>query len=198
MIDTIAREEKICKYIDMPIQHCSDKVLSAMRRRETHDGLVKLITTMRKKIPGLVLRTSLITGLPYEDEAAFEELCEFLSEMRLERVGTFPFSPEEGTPAAEMPHVEWEEAVRRAELIGDIQSEIMDEFNDSRLGDVETVLCDGFDSEAMSYVGRTYAESPEIDGRVYFASDRDVAPGEFVRVKLTGTMDGELTGEVVE
>ena len=198
LIDTIAREEKICKYIDMPIQHCNDAVLSAMRRRETHDGLVKLITAMREKIPGLVLRTSLITGLPHEDEAAFEELCEFLSEMRLQRVGTFPFSPEEGTPAAEMPHVAWEEAVRRAELIGDIQSEIMDEFNDSRLGDVETVLCDGFDSEAMSYVGRTYAESPEIDGRVYFASDRDVAPGEFVRVKLTGTMDGELTGEVVE
>ena len=198
LIDTIAREEKICNYIDMPIQHCNDAVLSAMRRRETHDGLVKLITAMREKIPGLVLRTSLITGLPHEDEAAFEELCEFLSEMRLQRVGTFPFSPEEGTPAAEMPHVAWEEAVRRAELIGDIQSEIMDEFNDSRLGDVETVLCDGFDSEAMSYVGRTYAESPEIDGRVYFASDRDVAPGEFVRVKLTGTMDGELTGEVVE
>lgn len=198
LIDTIAREEKICKYIDMPIQHCNDAVLSAMRRRETHDGLVKLITAMREKIPGLVLRTSLITGLPHEDEAAFEELCEFLSEMRLQRVGTFPFSPEEGTPAAEMPHVAWEEAVRRAELIGNIQSEIMDEFNDSRLGDVETVLCDGFDSEAMSYVGRTYAESPEIDGRVYFASDRDVVPGEFVRVKLTGTMDGELTGEVVE
>lgn len=198
LIDTIAREEIICKYIDMPIQHCSDKVLSAMRRRETHDGLVKLITTMREKIPGLVLRTSLITGLPYEDEAAFEELCEFLGEMRLPRVGTFPFSPEEGTPAAEMPHVAWEEAVRRAELIGDIQSEIMDEFNDSRLGNVETVLCDGFDSEAMSYVGRTYAESPEIDGRVYFESEREIAPGEFVRVKLTGTMDGELTGEVVE
>ena len=198
LIDTIAREEKICKYIDMPIQHCSDKVLSAMRRRETHDGLVKLITTMREKIPGLVLRTSLITGLPYEDEAAFEELCEFLGEMRLPRVGTFPFSPEEGTLAAEMPHVEWEEAVRRAELIGDIQSEIMDEFNDSRLGDVETVLCDGFASEAMSYVGRTYAESPEIDGRVYFESEREVVSGEFVRVKLTGTMDGELTGEVVE
>ena len=198
LIDTIAREEKICKYIDMPIQHCSDAVLSAMRRRETHDGLVKLITEMREKIPGLVLRTSLITGLPYEDEAVFEELCEFLGEMRLPRVGTFPFSPEEGTPAAEMPHVAWEEAVRRAELIGDIQSEIMDEFNDSRLGDVETVLCDGFDSKAMSYVGRTYAESPEIDGRVYFESEREIVAGEFVRVKLTGTMDGELTGEVVE
>ena len=198
LIDTIAREEKICKYIDMPIQHCNDEVLKAMRRRETHDGLVKLITAMREKIPGLVLRTSLITGLPHEDEAAFEELCEFLGEMRLQRVGTFPFSPEEGTPAANMPHAAWEEAVRRAELIGDIQSEIMDEFNDSRLGDVETVLCDGFDSEAMSYVGRTYAESPEIDGRVYFESEREVAPGEFVWVKLTGTMDGELTGEVVE
>lgn len=198
LVDTIAREKKICKYIDMPIQHCNDGVLDAMRRRETHDGLVKLITAMREKIPGLVLRTSLITGLPYEDEAAFEELCEFLGEMRLPRVGTFPFSPEEGTPAAEMPHVAWEEAVRRAELIGDIQSEIMDEFNDSRLGDVETVLCDGFDGEAMSYVGRTYAESPEIDGRIYFESEREVAPGEFVRVKLTGTMDGELTGEAVE
>ena len=198
LIDTIAREEKICKYIDMPIQHCNDAVLSAMRRRETCAGLKELIGRMREKIPGLVLRTSLVTGLPYEDEAAFEQLCEFLGEMRLQRVGTFPFSPEEGTPAAEMPHVEQEEAVRRAELVTDIQSEIMDEFNDSRLGDVETVLCDGFDGEAMSYVGRTYAESPEIDGRVYFTGPREVSAGEFVRVRLMGTMDGELTGEIVE
>ena len=198
LLDVMAAEEKIVNYLDIPIQHASGAVLERMNRRGDRAWLTALMTHIREKVPGITLRTTVMTGFPGETETDFEELCEFLSEMRLQRVGTFPFSPEEGTPAAEMPHVAWEEAVRRAELIGDIQSEIMDEFNESRLGDVVEVLCDGFDDDAMSYVGRTYAESPEIDGRVYFASDRDVAPGEFVRVKLTGTMDGELTGEVVE
>lgn len=198
LMETIAREEKICKYIDMPIQHCNDKVLKAMRRRETKAGLKELIGTMRAKIPGLVLRTSLITGLPYEDEDAFEELCQFLKEMHLERVGVFPFSPEEGTPAAEMPCVPSEEATRRAQLIGDLQSAIMDDFHESRLGKTEIVLCDGFDSQAQCYVGRTWAESPEIDGRIYFDSPREIKAGEFVSVRLTGTMDGELIGKAEE
>ena len=198
LIDTIAREPKICKYIDMPIQHCNDTVLKAMRRRESHDGLLALYGRLRERIPGLVLRTSLITGLPYEDEAAFEELCDFLSEVKIERAGAFAYSPEEGTPAAEMLNrVDADEAARRAELVADIQSQVMDEFNDSRMGDVLEVLCDGFDDEAMSYVGRTYAESPGIDGVVYFSSEADIAPGEFVNVRITGTMDGDLTGEII-
>lgn len=199
LIDTIANEEKTCKYIDMPIQHCNDVVLKAMNRRETKDGLRTLYRKMREKIPGLVLRTSLITGLPYEDEAAFDELCEFLKEIRIQRAGAFPYSPEEGTPAAEMPNrVDTAEAQRRAELVVDVQSRVMDEFNESRLGDVTEVLCDGFDEESMMYVGRSYAESPDIDGRIYFSADREVKTGEFIHVRLTDTMDGELVGELYE
>ena len=192
LIDTIAREEKICKYIDMPIQHCSDKVLGAMRRRETHDGLVKLITEMREKIPGLVLRTSLITGLPYEDEAAFEELCEFLKEARIERAGVFPFSPEEGTPAAAMEHVDYEIAERRADLILELQAQIMDDFCNAQIGKTLDVLCEGFDEEIQMNYGRSYADSPDIDGQVFF--DGRCEEGTIVKVKITDTDDGNLIG----
>ena len=196
LIDTIAAEPKICKYIDMPIQHCSDTILKAMRRRETHAGLLALMEKLRARIPGVVLRTSLITGLPYEDEAAFDELCEFLRETHIERAGVFPYSPEEGTPAAEMPNrVDTAEAERRAELVVDVQSRIMDDFNESRMGDLTEVLCEGFDPQSMQYMGRSYAESPDIDGHIYFTSEADVDPGDFVTVRITGAMDGELVGE---
>lgn len=199
LLDTIAHEEKICKYIDMPIQHCNDTVLKAMNRRETKDGLRALYKKMREKIPGLVLRTSLITGLPYEDEAAFDELCDFLREVQIPRAGAFPYSPEEGTPAAAMPNrVETAEAQHRAELVAEVQSRVMDAFNESRLGDVTEVLCDGFDEQSMLFVGRSYAESPDIDGRIYFSAEREVRAGEFVPVRLTGTMDGEPVGELYE
>ena len=199
LLDTIAGEEKICKYIDMPIQHCNDTVLKAMNRRETKDGLRALYKKMREKIPGLVLRTSLITGLPYEDEAAFDELCDFLREVQIPRAGAFPYSPEEGTPAAAMPNrVDTAEAQHRAELVAEVQSRVMDAFNESRLGDVTEVLCDGFDEQSMLFVGRSYAESPDIDGRIYFSAEREVRAGEFVPVRLTGTMDGEPVGELYE
>ena len=199
LLDTIAHEEKICKYIDMPIQHCNDTVLKAMNRRETKDGLRALYRKMREKIPGLVLRTSLITGLPYEDEAAFDELCDFLREVQIPRAGAFPYSPEEGTPAAAMPNrVDTAEAQHRAELVAEVQSRVMDAFNESRLGDVTEVLCDGFDEQSMLFVGRSYAESPDIDGRIYFSAEREVRAGEFVPVRLTGTMDGEPVGELYE
>ena len=199
LLDTIAGEEKICKYIDMPIQHCNDTVLKAMNRRETKDGLRALYKKMREKIPGLVLRTSLITGLPYEDEAAFDELCDFLREVQIPRAGAFPYSPEEGTPAAAMPNrVDTAEAQHRAELVAEVQSRVMDAFNESRLGDVTEVLCDGFDEQSMLFVGRSYAESPDIDGRIYFSAAREVRAGEFVPVRLTGTMDGEPVGELYE
>ena len=199
LIDTIAAEDKICKYLDIPIQHCNDTVLHAMRRRETKAGLLELFQKLRQRIPGVVLRTSVITGLPYEDEAAFDELCDFLREVKIERCGAFPYSPEEGTPAAEMPNrVDADEAARRAELVMDLQSQVMDDFNESRMGETVEVLCDGFDDEAQSWVGRSYAESPGIDGVIYFDADHDVAPGDFVMVRITGAMDGDLTGEAAE
>ena len=196
LLDTIAAQPKICHYLDIPIQHCNDAVLKAMRRRETKTGLLDLFARIRRRIPDIVLRTSIITGLPFEDEAAFDELCAFLREVQIQRAGAFPFSPEEGTPAAEMPNrVDGDEAARRAELVMDVQSDVMDAFNESRLGTVVTVLCDGWDEEAQSFVGRSYAESPGIDGVIYFDAP-DAHPGDMLSVRITGVMDGDLTGEV--
>lgn len=198
LIDVIAREPKILKYLDIPLQHCNDAILKRMNRRGDKAYLEDLLDKLRERIPGLVLRTSLITGLPGEGEAEFEELCDFLWDQRMLRAGVFPYSPEEGTPAARMERVDTEEAVRRAELVVDIQSRIMDEWNEEMQGEVVEVLCDGFDGQSMSYVGRSYAESPDIDGRIYFTADRQVETGSFVSVRITGTMDGELTGELAE
>ena len=198
LIDTIAREKKIVHYLDIPIQHCNDGILKAMNRRDTKAELLDLLTKLRARIPGLVLRTSLITGLPGEGEAELEELCVFLRETKIERAGVFPFSPEEGTRAAQMDHVDMEEARRRAELVVDVQSDIIDAYNESVLGTEREVLCEGFDSQAQMHFGRSYAESPDIDGRIWFDANREVEPGTFVTVRLTGVMDGELTGELAE
>lgn len=196
LIDTIAAEPKILPYLDIPIQHCSDGILKAMNRRDTKAELLDLFAKLRARIPGLVLRTSLITGLPGEGEAELTELCEFLREVRIERAGVFPFSPEEGTRAAQMEHVDMDEAKRRVELVVDVQSDIIDAYNEAVLGTEREVLCEGFDGQAQMYFGRSYAESPDIDGRIYFTAEGDVEPGTFVTVRLTGTMDGELTGEM--
>ena len=198
LIDTIAQEEKIVPYLDIPIQHCNDAILKAMNRRDTKESIRKVFRDLRERIPGLVLRTSIIAGLPGEGEKEFEELCDFLREEKIERAGVFPFSPEEGTKAAKMEHVPMEEAQRRTELLVDVQSRIIDEYNESVLGDVREVLCEGWSEEAQSFVGRSYAESVDIDGKIYFTSYREIMAGEFVNVRLTGTMDGELTGEAFE
>lgn len=198
LIETVAAEPKILPYLDIPIQHCNDGILRAMNRRDTKESIRALFKTLRERVPGLVLRTSLIAGLPGEGEAEFEELCEFLREQKIERAGVFPFSPEDGTKAALMDHVETEEAVRRAEIAVDIQSDIIDAYNESILGEGREVLCEGFDGQAQMFYGRTCAESPDIDGRVWFTAGEEVEAGTFVTVRLTGTMDGELTGELVE
>ena len=198
LIDTIAGERKIVPYLDIPIQHCNDGILKAMNRRDTKESIRKVFRDLRERIPGLVLRTSIIAGLPGEGEKEFEELCDFLREEKIERAGVFPFSPEEGTKAAKMEHVPMEEAQRRTELLVDVQSRIIDEYNESVLGDVREVLCEGWSEEAQSFVGRSYAESVDIDGKIYFTSYREIMAGEFVNVRLTGTMDGELTGEAFE
>ena len=197
LIDTVAREEKIVPYLDIPIQHCNDGILKAMNRRDTKAELLTLFGKLRERIPGLVLRTSLITGLPGEGEEELAELCDFLRGVRIERAGVFPFSPEDGTKAAKMEHVDFEEAQRRAEIVVDVQSDIIDAYNESVLGSVREILCEGFDPQAQMFYGRSYAESPDIDGRVWFTAEEEVPAGTFVSVRLTGTMDGELTGETV-
>ena len=197
LIDTVAREEKIVPYLDIPIQHCNDGILKAMNRRDSKAELLELFAKLRERIPGLVLRTSLITGLPGEGEEELAELCDFLREVRIERAGVFPFSPEDGTKAARMEHVDFEEAQRRAEIVVDVQSDIIDAYNDSVLGSTREVLCEGFDPQAQMFYGRSYAESPDIDGRIWFTAAEEVPAGSFVPVRLTGTMDGELTGEMV-
>ncbi len=199
LIEVIASQPKILHYLDIPIQHCNDAILKAMRRRNTKAELEELFARLRKAIPDLVIRTSLICGLPGEGEAEFEELCEFLKEQKLQRAGVFQFSPEEGTLAAAMDNqVDPEVAQRRVELVVDLQSRVMDEWNEERLGTVMEVLCEGFDGEAGCYVGRTYADSVDIDGHVYFTAAGLVPAGTFVPVRITGVSDGDLTGEIDE
>ena len=195
MIDVIASEPKIVKYLDIPIQHVNDTILKKMNRRGDKAFLTALFRKLRARIPGLVIRTSLIAGLPGEDEAAFEELCAWLREMKLERVGAFAFSPEEGTPAAMMEYPPSEVAQERAAYIAELQSRIMDEWNETMMGKTLEVLCEGYDDEEEAYYGRTYADSPDIDGKIWFPSETAVRPGEFVMVTVTDVYDGELIGE---
>ena len=198
LIRTIAEEPKILKYLDIPIQHCNDTVLKKMRRRGNKEFLLETFAKLKREIPNAVFRTSLITCLPGEGEEEFEELCEFLSEVKLQRAGVFSFSPQEGTEAATMEFVDTEEAQRRAELLVDVQSRIIDWYNEETLGQVLEILCEGFDPQAQMFVGRSYGESPDIDGRVYFTADAEIMAGTFVPVRITGVMDGELTGEFWE
>lgn len=199
LIDVIAREHKILKYIDIPLQHINDRILKAMNRRSTKAEIIALLNKLRERLPGLVLRTSLICGLPGETEEEFEELCDFLRESGIERAGIFQFSPEEGTPAAVMPdQVDPDTAKRRVELLVELQSRVMDAWNESRLGETMEVLCEGFDQEMGCYAGRSYADSPDVDGKVFFTAAGLVPAGTFVNVRITGTSDGDLTGEIEE
>ena len=198
LIRVMAEELKIVKYLDLPIQHCNSKILQLMNRRGDSTFLKELFAKLRKNIPGLVLRTSVITGLPGEGEEEFNELCEFLKEQRLERVGAFPFSPEEGTPAAEMDYPPSEVAQSRAQIVEQIQSRIMDDYNQGMIGQTISVLVDGYDEEYEQYFGRTYADSPEIDGRVWIAADEALSEGSFVKICIDGLIDGDLSGYLVE
>jgi len=197
LIQTVASQPKIVHYLDIPIQHCNDGILKAMRRRNTRAEIEALFARLRAAMPDVVIRTSLICGLPGEGEAEFEELCGFLREQRIQRAGVFQFSPEEGTLAAAMENqVDPDTAARRVELVVDLQSRVMDEYNERRLGTVMEVLCEGFDPDEGCYTGRTYADSVDIDGRVLFTAAGLVPAGEFVPVRITGVSDGDLTGEI--
>ena len=184
LIDTVAREPKVVKYLDIPLQHINDGILRRMNRRGSGAEAEALLQKLRSRIP----------GLPGEGKAEFEELCAFLKRAKLERAGIFAYSPEEGTPAFDMERPDAETAAHRAELAVDIQSDIMDEFNASRLGTVQEVLAEGYDRFAECWYGRSYADSPEVDGKVFFTG-KGIVPGEFVKVRITDTLEGDLVGE---
>ncbi len=196
LIDEIASNSKIVKYLDIPIQHINNSILKAMNRRGTGDDIRKLFAELRRRIPDVVLRTSLISGLPGEGETEFEELCCFLKEAKIERVGVFPFSPEEGTPAAKMPHVDYEVAQRRADLIMELQASVMDEFNASLVGKTLEVLCLDYDENEQMWLGRSCYDSPDIDGLVFFEGNG--GEGKILDVTITAVSeDGNLIGEEV-
>ncbi len=195
LIEVIAEEPKIVKYLDIPIQHINDRILKLMNRRDTGAEIRALFKKLRERIPGLVLRTSLISGLPGEGEAEFEELCEFLREAKIERAGVFPFSPEEGTPAARMEFVDGETARERAGQIQLLQAGIMDEWEASLIGKTVDAICDGYDRETGEPVGRAYFDSPGIDGAMVFTGE--ASPGDILRAEIISAGDGVLKGKVV-
>ncbi len=198
LIGLIAGEEKLVKYLDIPIQHCNDRVLKRMNRKSTKAELVSLIKKLRERIPDITLRTTLIAGFPGETEEEFDELCEFVNEMKFDRLGCFAYSQEEGTAAARLPEqIDEEEKQRRADIIMQSQMIISDRLNQNRLGKDIEVVVEGWDRYAECYFGRSAAEAPEIDGKIFFTSGEKRSVGEFVTVHIEETMDYDLLGSVV-
>lgn len=200
LLDTIREEEKIVKYIDLPLQHCSGKVLRAMNRRGDKESLLELVEHIREKIPGVVLRTTLIAGFPGETEEDFEELSDFVRQTKFERLGCFAYSQEEDTPAALMDdQIDEEVKNRRAEIITEQEALIIDSWCESQIGKDIDVLVDGFDRYAECFFGRSAFDAPEVDPNVFFtAPGRKPRPGEIVRVHISDHIDCDLTGEMAE
>lgn len=198
LMDVIAREEKIVKYLDLPLQHCNGRVLKAMNRHGNREELTRLLKKVREKIPDITLRTTFIVGFPGETQEEFEDLAEFVKEIEFDRMGCFTYSQEEGTPAARMKdQVEEEEKVRRQELLMEAQMRIMERKNQALIGKTLTVLCEGFDRYAECWFGRSEADAPEVDGKVFFTHQgKKPALGQFVPVTITDTMDCDLIGEM--
>lgn len=199
LIDVIAENEKILRYLDIPIQHIDTELLSAMNRHYTGEDVVRLFETLRRRLPGLVLRTSLIVGFPGETEEKFEALCTFLRAAKIERAGVFAFSPQEGTDAAALPgQVDEDERQRRASLVTLLQGEIMDAYNEALAGKTLEVLCEGYDRLSEVWFGRSFADSPEIDGKVFFTAEKgSVRDGQLCLVAVDELVDGEPVGHAV-
>ena len=198
LIDTIAQEDKIVKYMDLPLQHCSKRLLKSMHRCGSREELTAMIQKMRSRIPGLILRTTFITGFPGETEEEFTELAEFAKEIRFDRLGCFAYSREEGTAAADFPdQVDEDVKQHRMELIMEAQMNIMQELGEGRVGETLRVLAEGFDEETGLWYGRSYADSPDIDARIFFdAQGRSLESGMFLDVEITDCVDGDLIGEL--
>ena len=200
LIEVMAKEEKIVKYIDMPIQHCDGDILKKMNRPGDEQFLRELVKKLRDAIPDIILRTTLITGFPTETEEQFEHLAEFVKDMRFDRLGCFPYSEEEGTKAAAMEgQVDVEIRQHRAEVIMEQQQIIMSENNEKMIGTTIEVVTEGFDRYGECYFGRSAMDAPDIDGKIFFDSpDRKLHCGEFVKVDITEVLDCDLIGKIAE
>ena len=199
LLDTIREEDKIVKYIDLPLQHCSGRVLRAMNRRGDKESLLTLVSHIREKIPGVILRTTMIAGFPGETDDDFEELSDFVAQARFERLGCFAYSQEEDTPAALMDgQIDEDVKNRRAGIITEQEALIMDAWCEEQIGKEIDVLVDGFDRYADCFTGHSPFDAPEVDPCVFFtAPERKPRPGELVRVRVTDHIDCDLTGEML-
>ena len=197
LIDTIAKEDKVCSYIDMPLQHCNGDILKNMNRSGNYEELKRLINKMKKRIPGLSLRTTLMVGFPGETDGQFEELCNFVKEMKFDKMGCFKFSPEEDTPAFDMTdQVDEDTKKRREEVLMDLQYTVTENANRARIGKVYEAVVDSFDGEY--YIGRSYLDAPEIDSGIIISSENVLSIGEFIKVKITDYNGYDLIGEKIQ
>ncbi len=199
LLEVMAQEKKIVKYIDLPLQHASGKILQAMNRRGDRQSLTALLQKIREKVPGVILRTTLITGFPGETEEDFTQLAEFIKEIRFDRLGCFAYSQEEDTPAAQLPgQIEEEVKEHRAEIIMEDQMEIMEALGRRFVGSTLEVLVEGFDRYAECWFGRSAMDAPDIDGKVFFTTGGSKPTlGSFVKVQIDDCMDCDLTGHLV-
>lgn len=199
LVDTIRDEVKICRYLDIPIQHASDAVLKKMGRRTTQADLRRIIDWLRQELPGVALRTTLISGFPQETEEDHEELMGFVEEMGFDRLGVFAYSQEEDTPAARLPgQIPEEVKERRRDEIMSLQQDISYERSQGFIGSTMKVMIEGRLPEEDVYVGRTYRDAPDVDGYIFIKSDRPLITGDFVTAKVTGADEYDLTGELTD
>ena len=198
LIEELKNNNRLLKYMDIPIQHISDSVLLRMNRHGDGKTIRDVVKRLRDSVPGIVLRTTAMVGFPGETEEDFAELCEFIKDTRFERFGAFTFSPEEGTAAAEMDdQIDEQTKQDRYDILMQTQLTACEDMGEAKIGSTVKVLCDGFDTVAEIYYGRSYADAPDVDGRVYFKSPRKISPGSFVDVKITEALDYDLVGEVL-
>ncbi len=199
LIEELRTNDRLLKYMDIPVQHISDSVLERMNRHGGKALILDAIRRLREGVPGIILRTTAMVGFPGETEEDFTELCEFVKDVRFDRFGAFTFSPEEGTAAAEMTD-QIDEQVKqdRYDILMQTQITVSEEKNEEKIGSCLTVICDGYDEENEVYYGRSYADAPDVDGKVYFKSDEPVSVGDFVKIEVTEALDYDLVGEIID
>lgn len=198
LLDAMAQCEKVLHYIDIPLQHCDEKILKAMNRTGNRETLTELIDRMREKMPDIILRTTFITGFPGEDEEAFTSLSEFIDDVQFDRLGCFPYSAEEGTPAAEFPEqIDDEVKKHRADVIMEQQYDIFQFKQKQYIGTVQKCIVEGYDGYTDSYFGRTWMDAPEIDSNIYFTGKGDYSEGDIVDVEIFDINEYDLMGEIV-
>ncbi len=198
LIEELRTNDRLLKYMDIPVQHISDSVLERMNRHGDGKTIRDAIKRLREGVPGIVLRTTAMVGFPGETEEDFTELCEFVKECRFDRFGAFTFSPEEGTAAADMDgQIDEQTKQDRYDILMQTQLTVAEEKSAEHVGECISVLCDGYDTVAEIYYGRSFADAPDVDGRVYFKSKRKISAGAFVQVKVTEALDYDLVGEVI-